>query len=298
MNTTSLRIPSNRVDDIIRYTRGELRSLYADGEVEMFIRMLFEAFLGWSQAQLLVRRGETINQSDLLKFHWAVEDLKRQRPIQHITGFTDFCGCTIGVGPEVLIPRPETEEIVFRTIEHLQGHEPRTLLDLCTGSGCMAVALARTFPSAEAYGVDISAEALTRAAANAKRNGVEVRFAQCDLLADTPALPCRQADLIVSNPPYVCDSEREAMLPNVLDFEPALALFVPDSDPLRFYRAIGQIALRLLTPDGLLVLEINERLGSETCALLQSLGFRTLLSQDFRGRDRMVTAQKAQLTAR
>ena len=293
-NTTHMHIPSNRVRDIERYIRTELDELYPEGELRMFTQMLFEAYMGWSTAQLLLHRDDTINQSDLLKFHWAVEDLKQYRPIQHIIGYTDFCDCRIAVSPDVLIPRPETEEIVLRATELLNDSganvQEGNFLDLCTGSGCIAIALAKQFPKAKVYAVDISAKALDLAQKNAERNHVAVEFVQSDILQETIALPGPTFDLIISNPPYIQEKERCNMERNVLEYEPSLALFVPDKDPLKFYRAIGLYALQHLTCKGLLILEINEHLGSATCQLLQSIGFVTQLLQDFRGKDRSIIA--------
>ena len=288
-NTTHMRISSNRVRDIERYYHDELAGLYPDREIGAFVDILFEAYLGWDKARLLLHRDDTVNQSDLLRFHWAAEDLKHYRPIQYIVGHTDFCGLRLQVHEGVLIPRPETEEIVERI---KQACNPRTILDLCTGSGCIALALAAHFREAKVYGIDVSAEALAIANCNAADNRLDVTFLQCDILHGDPPLPYSTFDLIVSNPPYVCESERHDMSPNVLDHEPALALFVPDDDPLRFYRAIGQYAAHHLSPDGLLVLEINEHLGSETCQLLQQLGFSTTLHKDFRDKSRSITAHK------
>ncbi|MBQ3982214.1 MAG: peptide chain release factor N(5)-glutamine methyltransferase [Bacteroidales bacterium] len=293
-NTTHMHIPSNRVRDIERYIRTELDELYPEGELRMFTQMLFEAYMGWSTAQLLLHRDDTINQSDLLKFHWAVEDLKQYRPIQHIIGYTDFCDCRIAVSPDVLIPRPETEEIVLRATELLNDSganvQEGNFLDLCTGSACIAIALAKQFPKAKVYAVDISTKALDLAQKNAERNHVAVEFVQSDILQETIALPCPTFDLIISNPPYIQEKERCNMERNVLEYEPSLALFVPDKDPLKFYRAIGLYALQHLTYKGLLILEINEHLGSATCQLLQSIGFVTQLLQDFRGKDRSIIA--------
>lgn len=295
-----MHIPTNRVRDIERYFHTELSGLYPDTEIGTFVDILFEAYMGWNKAQLLLHRNDTINQSDLLRFHWAAEDLKQYRPIQYIVGHTDFCGLRLHVEPCVLIPRPETEEIVERITSPLergatqwQGMpSPSTILDLCTGSGCIALALAAHFPEAKVYGVDVSPDAIAIAEGNASANNLRATFVQCDILHQEPSLPHSTFDLIVSNPPYVCDSERSDMSPNVLGHEPALALFVPDDDPLRFYRAIGQYASKHLSPNGVLVLEINEKLGNETCQLLQQQGFATTLHKDFRDKDRSITARK------
>ena len=295
MNTTNLHIPSNKVRDIERYFITELRDIYAEGEIRMFVRMLFEAFFGWSQTELLLRREETVNQSDLLHFHWAVEDLKRHRPIQHIIGWTELCGCRIEVTKDTLIPRPETEEIVNWTINHFSRFKNQDskirILDLCTGSGCIAIALAKHLPQAQVTAVDISEKALAVAKRNAETNNVAVDFLQADILSPF-TIHNSQFTLIISNPPYVMDKERAVMQPNVLDWEPAQALFVPDSDPLLFYRAIADIAANHLAPDGILVLEINEQLGYETTALFASHVFATTLHSDFRSKTRILTATK------
>ncbi|MBR4738838.1 MAG: peptide chain release factor N(5)-glutamine methyltransferase [Bacteroidales bacterium] len=288
MNTRNLRFRSNRVRDIATLYHEELDVLYGRGEVDAFLVMLFEAFLGWDRVRLMTSREQTVDQSDLLRFHWALEDLKKQRPIQHIIGYTDFCGCRIKVSPDVLIPRPETAEMV----EEVIGKRVRvkSVLDLCTGSGCIAIALKRAFPEAEVTAVEVSEKALAIARENAKANGTDITFLQADILSSTSHLPLFTYHLIVSNPPYVRDSERAQMRRNVLDYDPALALFVPDDDPLRFYRAIAAIAKEHLAQDGMLVLEINEALTTETCALLKTAGFIPAVFQDFRGKDRWIAA--------
>lgn len=290
MNTTNLHIPSNKACDIERYMHSELASLYPETEIRQFARMLFEAFVGWDTARYLLHRNDTINQSDLLKFHWAVEDLRRFRPIQHIIGYTYFGDCKIEVNENVLIPRPETEEITNKIIQ-TQTFAPGNILDICTGSGCIAIALSKQYPYAETHAADISPEALILAKRNAIKNNTEIQFHQCDVLAEDP-WESYSFDLIVSNPPYIRQSESAEMHANVLDYEPHLALFVEDDDPLVFYRRIGEIAKHSLSPDGRLVLEINETLGNETCSLLNGQGFETELHQDFRGKDRMVIATR------
>jgi len=308
MNTRNLRFRSNRVRDIIALFHEELDGLYGSGEVGVFLDMLFEAFLGWDKVRLLTSREQTIDQSDLLRFHWALEDLKRYRPIQHIIGYTDFCGCRIAVNPDVLIPRPETEEMVewiVRSSEfgvrsypgaaeltlNSEFRSPNSdMLDLCTGSGCIAIALKKRFPAAEVTAVDVSEKALAVARRNAQANGVEVRFLQGDVLDGANGLNGRYG-LIVSNPPYVMERERAQMQRNVLDYDPALALFVPDDDPLRFYRAIAAIAKEHLSHDGLLVVEINESLADETCEIIRkTAGLHPTVFRDFRGKDRWIAA--------
>ena len=264
--------------------------MYGSGEVGVFLDMLFEAFLGWDKVRLLTSKDETIDQSDLLRFHWALEDLKQYRPIQHIIGHTDFCGCRIAVSPDVLIPRPETEEMVNSlTPGPSPTGEGGRILDLCTGSGCIAIALKKAFPAADVTAVDISPEALEIARQNAKNNDVDIRFMQADVLNGVDGLNGSYG-LIVSNPPYVMEKERAQMRRNVLDYDPALALYVPDDDPLRFYKAIADIAKEHLAKDGLLVVEINEALADETCEIIKATGLCPVTYHDFRGKPRWISA--------
>ncbi len=292
MNTRNLRFRSNRVRDILSLFHEELDGMYGSGEVGVFLDMLFEVFLGWDKVRLLTSREQTIDQSDLLRFHWALEDLKQYRPIQHIIGYTDFCDCRIEVSPDVLIPRPETEEIVNWTINKFSILNSQfSILDLCTGSGCIAIALKKAFPTADVTAVDVSPKALEMARQNAKNNGVEVRFMERDVLNGVDGVN-GQYGLIVSNPPYVRDSERAQMAANVLDYDPALALFVPDDDPLRFYRAIATIAKDHLAENGQVVVEINEALAEETCAVFKAQGFKPKMHEDFRGKARWISATR------
>ena len=303
MNTRNLRFRSNRVRDILSLYHEELDGMYGSGEVGVFLDMLFEAFLGWDKVLLLTSKEETIDQSDLLRFHWALEDLKRNRPIQHIIGYTDFCGCRIAVSTDVLIPRPETEELVNWILNNFNfqlpclpaGLRPKVeqtfnLLDLCTGSGCIAIALKKAFPQAEVTAVDISDKALSVARQNARDNDADIRFLQADVLTPQFSILNAQFSIIISNPPYVVERERTGMQRNVLDYDPVLALFVPDDDPLRFYHAIADIARRQLAKDGLLVVEINEALADETCTLLSHRGLCPTVHTDFRGKPRWIAA--------
>ena len=291
MNTRNIRFRSNHVRDIIGLFHEELDGMYGSGEVGVFLDMLFEAFLGWDKVRLLTSKEQTVDQSDLLRFHWALEDLLKHRPIQHIIGHTDFCGCHIDVSPEVLIPRPETEEMVQWIISQFSIFNFQfSILDLCTGSGCIAIALKKAFPEAKVTAVDVSPKAMEIARQNARYNGAEIDFQQADILASTFHFSLSTFQLIVSNPPYVRDSERATMRRNVLDYDPALALFVPDDDPLRFYRAIAEKAKQSLVKEGLLVVEINEALAEETSALLQGQGFNPEVHTDFRSKPRWISA--------
>ncbi|MBQ7279526.1 MAG: peptide chain release factor N(5)-glutamine methyltransferase [Bacteroidales bacterium] len=292
--------PSNRVFDIRATIRRELAPFYPDGEIEMMTRMLMKAFLGWDTVQMLLHNSDSINQSDLLLFHHAVKDLQNYRPIQHIIGHTDFCGCRISVSPAVLIPRPETEGLVAdvvriaRSICRQRAAQPR-IIDLCTGSGCIAVAVAKLVPTAEVMAVDVSDDALAVARSNIAANGVAAVAAKADILkADTlDSLTAEPYDIIVSNPPYIMQSEAIEMRRNVTDYEPHLALFVDDAAPLLFYYAIAEQANRHLASDGVIAMEINEKLGGETMSLFADKGYRCALHQDIHGKDRILICHKS-----
>ena len=281
-----MHIPSNRVRDIERYCHDELDTLYGDNEVAAFVRILFEGFLGWDTAALLLHRNDSVNQSDLLRFHWAVEDLKRFRPIQHIVGYTSFCGCRIDVDGNTLIPRPETAELVEWVAQ--DASQAGSLLDVGTGSGCIAVSLANRLPDWKVQGWDISDGALEVARENSRLNGTEVEFRKVDIL--NASADCK-LDVIVSNPPYVMESEKSQMEDTVLDYEPHLALFVSDTDPLLFYRAIAEFAHRALNPGGKLYFEINPLKVEEMKEMLMGAGYRNVeVRNDIFGKPRMIKA--------
>lgn len=284
-----MRIASNRIRDIERFAYSELQGTYSKDEIRNLLRIMFDEYLGWNLTTWLLSKQKTINQSDLLKINFAIKDLKHHRPIQYITGKADFCGMTLAVNENVLIPRPETEGIVELAKKNLQS--PKRILDLCTGSGCIAIALAKVFPNTEITAVDISEKALEVARQNAWNQGVAINLVQTDLLNDSLAeLPV--FDAIVSNPPYVRELEKAQMRPNVLDYEPQLALFVPDNDPLIFYRRIAEIADKHLVTNGLLIVEINENLGGEISGLFRAQGFEISLHNDFKEKTRFAVGRR------
>lgn len=287
-----MRIPSNKVCDIERFAYRELEDIYNRNEIRTLLQMMFEHFLGWSVAHLLVSKNATINQSDLLKLNFAIKDLRAGKPIQYIIGSTEFCNLTLSVSPHTLIPRPETAELVYLIADKEKERQPQYILDLCTGSGCIAIALAKAFPAAKVFASDISAEALAVAKKNAECNKADVSFVIADILREeNPA--GESYDIIVSNPPYVREMEKVMMNRNVLDYEPHIALFVPDGDPLMFYRHIAEFASKHLRTGGKLYLEINEALGNETAALLEKQGYRPIIHKDSFGKDRMIEAAKS-----
>lgn len=233
------------------------------------------------------------SETELRRIADIIERLRRWEPVQYITGETDFYGCSILVNPSVLIPRPETEELTELIVEHIGGR-PLSILDLGSGSGCIAVALARSVPVSSVTAMDISKEALRTARANADRNGVAVSFVEADILSPVEHIASlfpRTFDIIVSNPPYITESEREGMARNVTMYEPEVALFVPDNNPLLFYRSIARFAMRMLNSGGTLWIEINARFGRETCQAIAAEGFLNLeLLRDLSGKDRFIKA--------
>ena len=218
-------------------------------------------------------------------------------PVQHVLGEADFMGRTFSVDGNVLIPRPETAELVDWALQLYRkrwGGESRRIVDIGTGSGCIALSIAAEEPAAEVEAWDVSRAALDVARRNAIALGVEVKMRQVDILKDGMEYDaCGPFSMIVSNPPYICQSEAADMEAQVLDHEPHLALFVSDRDPLLFYREIATKGLKLLAPDGILLFEINRRFGKETVELLRSLGYKNVeLRQDMYGNDRMVKGER------
>ena len=212
--------------------------------------------------------------------------------MQYIIGKTEFCGEEFTVREGVLIPRPETEELVMWAREEAKEFPSPRILDLCTGSGCIAIALKKLIPAATVTAIDLSAEALAIAQENATKLGAKVGFLADDVLKGVPQLGNEQFDIIVSNPPYIPISEREAMHINVTNFEPSMALFVDDNDPLIFYREIARIAKSRLSDRGALLFEIHELLADETLQMLQKEGFEAELRHDFLNKPRMICCHK------
>jgi len=275
-----MRIPSNKIADVVRFFRDELKSLYEKEEIETFMAYCFEEYLNLQRADIFLNGSATISESELLKFSFAVKGLKHYKPIQYILGKADFYGLKFMVNQHVLIPRPETEELVQLIIKEKSSSQlPISILDIGTGSGCIPIALKKNIPSANIYALDISTEALEVAKQNAVMNNVYVEFFQHDILSSGSPLPNPDLkfDIIVSNPPYICISEKEQMQKNVLDYEPHLALFVSDEDSLLFYKFITDFALKHLKQNGKLYFEINQAQGLETKQMLESKGFKNIL---------------------
>ncbi|EMR01066.1 peptide chain release factor N(5)-glutamine methyltransferase [Cesiribacter andamanensis] len=248
---------------------------------------LLEGIVGISLMDVVLDKKIALSAQQEQLLQQAIARLLRHEPLQYVLGVANFRGHDFVVSPAVLIPRPETEELVQRILERHQQQHPLRILDVCTGSGCIALSLAKELPGASVWATDISPEALAIAEQNRQRLGVEVQLLQADALQ--APFPAEELDVVVSNPPYVRQSEADKMQPNVLDWEPHLALFVPDEDALRFYRAIAREAAKKLKKGGWLYVEINEAYGHEVAGLLQQLGFgQVQVLPDLQGKARMV----------
>ena len=265
----------------------KLAPLYDAMEAESFFHIALEELKGWRRVDLALNPDAELSSSEIEKWSEVLHQLETQKPIQYIFGKAHFYGLEFEVNPNTLIPRPETEELIEWIIKENEFKGIIRLLDIGTGSGCIAISLATNLADAEVSAIDISAEALAVAKRNSVTNKVGVTFILQDILA-ADALP-QQYDVIVSNPPYVRELEKAEIKQNVLDYEPHLALFVADTDPLLFYRKIALLAKGNLKPDGKLYFEINQYLGPETVAMLEEMGYKNVvLKQDIYGNDRMI----------
>jgi release factor glutamine methyltransferase len=265
----------------------EITSVYEENEAKSIVYLLLEHYLNLSKTDILLDD----NASQSFDFQNTIIRLKAQEPVQYIIGETEFYGRKFKVTPDTLIPRPETEELIQLTLESISSiSNAHSILDIGTGSGCIAISLACELPDAQVYAYDISEEALKIATGNAERNGANVIFEKVDILSHSP-FSLSPFSIIVSNPPYVMNSEKAEMERNVLEYEPHLALFVEDNDPLIFYRKIAEFAAKNLIDGGLCVVEINQALGLETAELFWHQGFRDVeVLKDMFGKDRMVKA--------
>lgn len=268
--------------------------LYDSGEANAIMRLLFEEILGQSFS-LLRLRNETITIDQLNQLDKCLSRLKRYEPVQYVLGYAEFKGMRFTVNPSVLIPRPETEELV----DWILGHSPASgtnelrILDIGTGSGCIAISLAKGFPGAKVYASDINPETLSVAGLNAQQQHISVQFIQHDLLSSTPIPLSAPVLMLVSNPPYITREEESEMLPQVLEHEPHGALFVTNSDALQFYKALIRHAETILMSGGLWAAEINKHYAKEVMELLSKSHYQEIeLHTDMNGNARYVTAIK------
>ena len=273
-----------------------LAKVYDEGEAKAIARMVYEVRYGLTMSEMLLEGVEEGRSKELRReeLEEIAQRLERQEPIQYVLGEAEFCGREFHVAPGVLIPRPETAELCQWIIDSLTTHfSPLTILDIGTGSGCIAITLAAEISEAKVTVWDISEAALTIARENALRHHVDVQFEQKDILNFQLSTLNSQLSIIVSNPPYICRKEAETMEQNVLDYEPHTALFVPDDDPLLFCRTIADFGLTALKEDGWLYFEINPLYADELATLLKEKGYHDLeIKKDQFGKQRFLKGKK------
>jgi release factor glutamine methyltransferase len=286
-----MRISSNKVKDIIDFAFQELESLYEKNEIRSMIYSIIEHFTNYDLIKILTYKDELkVSESELLKINFAIKDLKKERPLQQILGYCEFLDVKINLNHKVLIPRVETEEITQRIIQENKGRKNLKIADLCCGSGCIAIALKKAFPDSNVYAYDISEEAIEQSKENANLNKEKIFFFKENIFENKEKN--QEFDIIVSNPPYVRESEKSLMKNNVLLYEPHLALFVSDEDPLIFYKQILDFCNRNLAKNGKIYMEINENLAKETELLFKNFNYQTSVFKDIREKDRLVFAKK------
>lgn len=283
-----------KIKEYRSYFIQELTPIFDAGEAESFFYLILEEKHQLKRIDLALHPDLVFSEAEIIVWNSILEQLKQEIPIQYLLGKTSFYGLDFEVNEHVLIPRPETEELVDWIIKsNLKGQNSKSLniLDIGTGSGCIAISLAKNIPNAQVFAIDVSEKALATAKTNAENNSVNVTFINQNIL-ETADLE-QQFDVIVSNPPYVRNLEKEEIKKNVLDNEPHLALFVEDNDALIFYKKIAELAQKNLSENGQLYFEINQYLGKEMVDLLEKMNFKnTELRKDIYGNDRMTQSTK------
>ncbi|MFP4065706.1 MAG: peptide chain release factor N(5)-glutamine methyltransferase [Bacteroidales bacterium] len=289
----------NTIREVYQWFKSSLTFTNHHGELSAVTNEVFYRFLGITADRRVTDPRKKVSSSTIDKLKRTLERLNQYEPVQYITGITEFDGLPIHVRPGVLIPRPETEELVQWINTHLQYQESdriryAPILDIGTGSGCIAIALASRLPGNRVKACDVSEVSLEVAKHNALLNKVDIELFSCDLMDDkTRGVLPSSLGCIVSNPPYVTESEKSEMARNVLDHEPAEALYVPDNDPLLYYRMIAKKASAWLFPGGYVFLEINEKFSEETLHLLVNHGFTDIVCRcDIHNKDRFILARK------
>ncbi|MDY6801118.1 MAG: peptide chain release factor N(5)-glutamine methyltransferase [Bacteroidota bacterium] len=274
------------IKKIISLIKSELNDYYPQQEINSFIYLILHYYFKYSKVQIQLKQEEEINDNIVLRIIANIKELKKFKPIQYILGQTEFYNLPFIVVPGVLIPRPETEELVNWIISE-NKNKFQNIADIGTGSGCIAISLAKNLPKSFIYALDNSTDALSITRRNSKLNHTEIYISYFDILNNNQL--DNTFDIIVSNPPYVTEKEKQFMHPNVLNYEPEEALFVSNSDPLLFYRKIVDFALKHLKKGGKLYFEINEHFGKEIALLLDEKNFqKILLKKDINGKYRMI----------
>lgn len=281
-------VTDNTVAKLFGYLSEGLSDQYDEREALNVAQLCFEELLGLSRIDLVMKADARLSESEIIQIHHCLKELKSGRPVQHVIGYTHFCDLKIEVNEHVLIPRPETEELVAWVIESVDAKFP-TILDLCTGSGCIALALKKNWPSSVMHASDLSKEGLDVAYRNSISHVLEIQFHQGDILQGQPEIA--GLDLVISNPPYVSEEEKGEMHSRVLEHEPHMALFSP-GDPLKFYRVIAGYSLSQLNPGGLLFFELSVNYADQIADIVRDAGFEDVeIRNDINGRPRMLKAK-------
>ena len=272
------------------FALSELKMLYPEPEIKALVYYLFEEYLAVSRTDYILNPQKGMSESELLKFNFAIKDLKKGKPIQHILGFAYFLDRKFKVSRETLIPRPETEELVQLIHQDIKALSNLKILDIGTGTGCIPISLAIDMPQHQYFALDFKTEILELAQENAAMHQVKISFEKLDILKAN-AHDLQKYDVIISNPPYVLESEKAKMHQNVLDHEPASALYIPDEQALLFYKEITRLAATNLNISGKIYFEINETKALDLVVLLKSYGFTQInIHQDIHNKDRFVVA--------
>jgi release factor glutamine methyltransferase len=288
-------VQNNSIRSAKAYMQDRLKEQFSASELRQIVRESICFRLNLSTSDYMLSDDQLLSESDLLFLRSIVKRLLNNEPFQYIIGSTQFCDLVIKTDARALIPRPETEELVNWISSHFNATQRLKVLDLCTGSGCIALALKHINPAWDVVGIDISSQAIDLSNENAKNLDLQVDFRVGDVLKGEclARFENESIDCIVSNPPYIPESDRVQMEKNVLQHEPEMALFVADQDPLIFYRAIGFSAMKLLKPLGMVFFEIHENLGGKTTELMREIGFVNIeLRKDLQGKNRMLMLQK------
>ncbi|MDR0363963.1 MAG: peptide chain release factor N(5)-glutamine methyltransferase [Bacteroidales bacterium] len=287
-----MKIPSNNVGTVVKHYSDQIGSLYPQKEANAIIWLLMDDLFEINRFALASNPDLRLSESELLLIHKACKKILQNIPVQYVTGKSEFFGLQFKVNESVLIPRPETEQLAQIIFKELPL-QPVRILDIGVGSGAIVVSLKKNRPDCILYGCDISSTALETARENARIHETDIHFFECDILSNAAVKLIPDVDVIVSNPPYVCQSEKALMRSNVLQNEPHDALFVPDDNPLLFYKTITGVASERLSSEGKLFFEINERFGEEVAGVLQKYSFTNIsILKDFNDKDRFVKGEK------
>ena len=279
-------IADNKVSTVRAYLANKLCTLYESREANQIVQLLFEEFNGWNRSEVVLNSDYRLGESELLRYHFALKKILLGEPVQYVLGGTWFMGLKLKTTPAALIPRPETEELVQWALELIAIRAPR-ILDIGTGSGCIAIALKKGIPQAQVDAIDVSDSALQLARDNASLNLTEISFSKLDILHETPMGPY---DIVVSNPPYIPQSESSSMHQRVTDYEPSIALFTEDDQALIFYERFMHLTPNLLNSGGIVICEIHENMADSLMELAKKYPISTpIIRHDMQGKPRMIS---------